>query len=67
MIYIFFKLCTLILGNKINPDYQVNRSTELDIMMMFGAGASSPSGIPTIDEMTSEFLEEYQKKECHLF
>lgn len=52
---------TSILDNSTNAEYQVNKSPELDIMMMLGAGASRPSGIPTIDEMTSEFLEEFPK------
>jgi hypothetical protein len=29
--------------------------------MLLGAGASRPAGIPTIDEMTKEFLEEFPK------
>jgi len=44
-----------------NLEYKRNEPPKLDTVMLLGAGASRPAGIPTINEMTAEFLEEFPK------
>ena len=49
------------LGNVENSEYKRDEPPKLDIIMLLGAGASRPAGIPTINEMTAEFLEDFPK------